>query len=241
MPVTRAQPALSFAVAGSFNAYCAFHQSAPNSNLSHGNLAVQSELPPLGFALAQLRGIYIIPYILAQNARGLVLVDMHAAHERILYEQLKQELEGAGIKVQPMLVPLTVALSRCEADAAEHYTDTFNAVGFELDRLESGLLAVRQAPSVLNGVDIEALVRDMLADLIALAHSDRFHVAINELLSTVACHSAVCAHRNLTIVEMNNLLRDMERTERSDQCNHGRPTWIQPGIDQLDKMFMQGQ
>jgi len=234
---TRAQPALSFAVAGSFNAYCAFHQAAPNNNLSHGNSAVQSELPPLGFALAQLHGIYI----LAQNALGLVLVDLHAAYERILYEQFNQELEGAGIKVQPMLVPLTVALSRREADAAEYYADTFNAVGFELDRLESGLLAARQAPSILNGVDIEALVRDVLGDLIALAHSDRFHVAINELLSTVACHSAACAHRNLTIAEMNNLLRDLERTECSGQCNHGRSTWIQPGIDQLDKMFMRGQ
>jgi DNA mismatch repair protein MutL len=166
---------------------------------------------------------------------------MHAAHERILYECLKQGLESGGIRSQPLLLPLSMTVSHGEADAAEQHIRTFRAAGFELDRLGPDKLAVRQVPTALSGADIEALVRDVLADLITHARSERLHIAINELLATIACHGAVCARRNLTVAEMNSLLRDMEATPRSGQCNHGRPTWIQLGIEQLDRLFMRGQ
>ncbi len=187
--------------------------------------------------MGQLHGIYI----LAQNAGGLVLVDMHAAHERILYERLKRDFDSAGVSSQPLLIPRSITVSRAEAEAAERHTATFRALGLELDRLGAEMLAVRQVPSVLREVDIEALLRDVLADLMTHARSDRIEIAIHELMSTVACHAAVRAHRTLTVPEMNSLLRDMERTERSGQCNHGRPTWVQLGIAQLDRLFMRGQ
>jgi DNA mismatch repair protein MutL len=232
-----AQSPLPLRLAEPLSAYRAFYAQSANTQAGGITPDPQEIMPPLGYALAQLHGIYI----LAQNKHGLVLVDMHAAHERILYERLKQEALGAGISVQPLLVPLVVTLSHGEADTAERHLDTFRAAGFELDRLGPDTLAIRQAPSILSGIDLKELVRDVLADLTAHARSDRLQVAINELLSTVACYSAVRAHRNLTVSEMNNLLRDMEVTARSGQCNHGRPTWVQLGLDQLDKLFMRGQ
>jgi DNA mismatch repair protein MutL len=231
-------PGLPLKVAETLDAYRAFYAPAEQeAGAPPMNASQARQAPPMGYALAQLHGIYI----LAQNAQGLVLVDMHAAHERILYERLKRDLDSAGIKVQTLLVPLTLAVSRAEAEVAEHHAAGFRAVGFELDRLGPETLALRQAPALLSGVDLEALVRDVLADLMAQARSDRLRVAINELLSTVACHGAVRAHRNLTVAEMNSLLRDMEATPRSGQCNHGRPTWTQLSIEQLDKLFMRGQ
>jgi DNA mismatch repair protein MutL len=193
--------------------------------------------PPLGFALAQLKGIYI----LAENAHGLVLVDMHAAHERISYEHLKRSHREQGIRSQPLLVPLSMAVARAEADEAERSQTWFAALGFEIDRQGPEQLVVRQVPALLADVDIEALVRDVLSDLGSRGGSRRVEEAINELLSTMACHGSVRANRRLTVAEMNALLRDMERTERSGQCNHGRPTWVQVSLQELDALFLRGR
>jgi len=193
--------------------------------------------PPLGFALAQLKGIYI----LAENAHGLVLVDMHAAHERISYEHLKRSHQEQGIRSQPLLVPLSMAVARAEADEAERSQTWFAALGFEIDRQGPEQLVVRQVPALLADVDIEALVRDVLSDLHSRGGSRRIEEAINELLSTMACHGSVRANRRLTVAEMNALLRDMERTERSGQCNHGRPTWVQVSLQELDALFLRGR
>ena len=194
-------------------------------------------IPPLGFALAQLKGIYI----LAENEQGLVLVDMHAAHERISYEHLKRSYQEDGIRSQPLLVPLTIAVSRGEADEAEQRQDWFAALGFEVDRQGPEQLLVRQVPALLSDTDIETLVRDVLADCQTHGGSQRIEESINELLSTMACHGSVRANRRLTSEEMNALLRDMERTERSGQCNHGRPTWVQIGLQELDALFLRGR
>ena len=194
-------------------------------------------VPPLGFALAQLKGVYI----LAENEQGLVLVDMHAAHERISYEHLKRSHQDDGIRSQPLLVPLTLAVSRAEADEAEQRQAWFATLGFEIDRHGPEQLLVRQVPALLSDVDIEALVRDVLSDCHSHGHSRRIEETINELLSTMACHGSVRANRSLTIQEMNALLRDMERTERSGQCNHGRPTWVQIGLQELDALFLRGR
>ena len=194
-------------------------------------------VPPLGFALAQLKGVYI----LAENEEGLVLVDMHAAHERISYEQLKCSYQEDGIRSQPLLVPLTLAVSRAEADEAEQRQAWFATLGFEIDRHGPEQLLLRQVPALLSDVDIEALVRDVLSDCHSHGRSRRIEDTINELLSTMACHGSVRANRSLTIQEMNALLRDMERTQRSGQCNHGRPTWVQIGLQELDALFLRGR
>ena len=194
-------------------------------------------MPPLGYARAQLHGIYI----LAENAQGLVLVDMHAAHERITYERLKTAREGEGIKSQPLLVPMTIAVSSKEAQMVEDQAEVFNELGFEIDRVAEESIKLRQLPIVLSSSDVETLLRDVLSDLITHGSSTRIQQAINEILSTMACHGSIRANRKLTIEEMNALLRDMEITERSGQCNHGRPTWIQLSIAELDKLFMRGR
>jgi DNA mismatch repair protein MutL len=199
--------------------------------------AEPGEVPPLGYALGQLHGIYI----LAQNRAGLVLVDMHAAHERITYERLKAAQAGAGIRSQPLLVPVSLAVSRREADRAEQHRAELVALGVELDRLGPETLVVRQVPSLLVRGDAEALVRDLLADLEGQGSSSRLQEAMNEVLSTMACHGSVRANRQLELAEMNALLRDMERTERSGQCNHGRPTWVQVGLEELDRLFLRGR
>ncbi|MFN2339114.1 MAG: DNA mismatch repair protein MutL, partial [Gammaproteobacteria bacterium] len=193
--------------------------------------------PPLGYALAQLHGIYI----LAQNQEGLVLVDMHAAHERITYERLKAAQAGQGIRSQPLLVPVSLAVSRREADLAEQHREELAALGVELDRQGPETLVVRQVPSLLIRGDAEALVRDLLADLEGQGSTTRLQEAMNEVLSTMACHGSVRANRQLELAEMNALLRDMERTERSGQCNHGRPTWVGVGLEELDRLFLRGR
>ena len=193
--------------------------------------------PPLGYALAQLKGIYI----LAENESGLVLVDMHAAHERITYERLKQSLSERQLGSQPLLVPLAVAVSRREADLAEEHSALFKRLGMAVDRIGDETLVVREVPVLLQGTDSERLLRDLLADLVVFGNSERVESEIDKVLATMACHSSVRANRRLSIAEMNALLRDMERTERSDQCNHGRPTWSQLALDDLDKLFMRGQ
>ncbi|MEM9531982.1 MAG: DNA mismatch repair endonuclease MutL [Pseudomonadota bacterium] len=199
--------------------------------------AEDGEPPPLGYALAQLHGVYI----LAQNAAGLVLVDMHAAHERITYERLKAGVEREGIRSQPLLVPVTLAVSEREADRAAAAPEVFWELGFEVDRVGPESLKIRRVPSLLLSADPEALVRDVLSDLVELGSSQRLREAHNEVLSTMACHGSVRANRRLEISEMNALLRDMERTERSGQCNHGRPTWTQLDLKSLDRLFLRGR
>jgi len=195
------------------------------------------DTPPLGYALAQLKGIYI----LAENALGLVLVDMHAAHERITYERLKIAMASEGLRGQPLLVPESLAVSQREADCAEEHAQWFSMLGFELQRLGPESLAIRQTPALLKQAEATRLVCDVLADLLEYGSSDRIQAHLNELLATMACHGAVRANRRLTLPEMNGLLRDMEQTERSGQCNHGRPTWTQLGMGELDKLFLRGK
>jgi DNA mismatch repair protein MutL len=192
---------------------------------------------PLGYALAQLHGIFI----LAQNAAGLVLVDMHAAHERITYERLKRASEGEGIRAQPLLVPVPVAVSEREAALAEEAVNVFAELGLEIGRLGPEQLVVRQVPALLRNADVVALVRDVLSDMSEHGISTRLREAHNAVLSTMACHGSVRANRQLSIAEMNALLRDMEQTERSGQCNHGRPTWVQLRLEELDRLFLRGQ
>jgi DNA mismatch repair protein MutL len=194
--------------------------------------------PPLGFALGQLHG----SYILAQNAEGLVLVDMHAAHERIVYERMKTQLAAAkGLDAQPLLVPVSIAASRAEVATAESEQEAIAKLGIELDIAGPETLLVRQLPALLAQADPEALVRQMLEELARYGRTHQVEARVHELLSTMACHGSVRANRRLTIDEMNALLRDMERTERSDQCNHGRPTWTQMGLKALDRLFLRGQ
>ena len=195
------------------------------------------EIPPLGFAVAQIHGIFI----LAENAHGLIVVDMHAAHERITYEYLKRSMAEESVRSQPLLVPLAISVSKKEADCADNNPDTFQKLGFSLSRLSPEKITVRAVPSLLKNSDIESLVRDVLSDLLMHGTSERIQQAMNEILSTMACHGSVRANHRLTVPEMNSLLRDMERTERSGQCNHGRPTWTQMSLSQLDKLFMRGQ
>ncbi len=202
-----------------------------------GSTLEAGQVPPLGYAVAQLHGIYI----LSENAKGLVLVDMHAAHERIVYEKMKTSWAEQGIKAQPLLVPISMAVSSREADQVEVEKELFNELGFVIDRSGTESLVVRQVPSLLQHANVEQLVRDVLADVVTYGSSDRIRAAHNELLGTMACHGAVRANRRLNHVEMNALLRDMEITERSGQCNHGRPTWTQLSLSELDKLFMRGQ
>ncbi len=192
---------------------------------------------PLGYALAQLHGVYI----LAQNQKGLVLVDMHAAHERITYESLKDQWIKDGVRGQSLLVPVTLQVTTQEMATWSRYGDQFDGLGFDIEQLSADTLVARKAPALLADVDIPALVRDVLADLAECGSSLRIADRINEVLSAMACHGSVRANRRLGIEEMNALLRDMEATERSNQCNHGRPTWVQLSLAEVDKWFMRGR
>ncbi|MGI2029810.1 DNA mismatch repair endonuclease MutL [Endozoicomonas acroporae] len=193
--------------------------------------------PPLGYAIAQLKGIYI----LSENDQGMILVDMHAAHERITYERMKLSYQEQGIRAQPLLVPKSVSVSEREADCAEENSEYFSRLGLTLERMGPETLLVRQIPVMLQNADVEKLLRDVLSDLMQHGTSDRIEAHINEILATMACHGSVRANRKLSIEEMNALLRDMEQTERSGQCNHGRPTWTMLTMDQLDKLFLRGR
>ncbi|MES9990346.1 MAG: DNA mismatch repair endonuclease MutL [Candidatus Thiodiazotropha sp.] len=193
--------------------------------------------PPLGFALGQLHGVYI----LAQNSQGLVLVDMHAAHERITYERFKQTYGDHGITSQPLLVPVSVAVSPSEADRVEEFQPLLKRIGIEVSRMGRDSLAVRTLPALLRGADAESLLRDLLSDLAEYGDSNRMQLEIDKVLATMACHGSVRANRRLELDEMNALLRDMERTERADQCNHGRPTWVELTLSELDRLFLRGR
>ena len=193
--------------------------------------------PPLGFAIAQLHGIYI----LSENADGLIVVDMHAAHERIGYERLKAAHDGAGLRTQPLLVPSAIAVSEREADVAEREADTLAQLGFEVQRSGPQSLLLRCVPALLAHGDVEALLRDVLTDLREHGSTRRVAETRDALLATMACHGAVRANRRLTLPEMNALLREMEATERSGQCNHGRPTWTRFNLAEIDRWFLRGR
>ena len=218
-------------------------QSAPYAGADglHAGLrdTVQEEpaaAAPLGYAIAQLHGVYI----LAQCADGLVLVDMHAAHERVTYERMKGLLSGR-VAQQRLLVPEILKVGAAAADAAEAHAGEFAALGFEVARLAPGELALRGIPSSLVGRDPSAIVHDVLSDLLEQGHSRRVEESINHLLATMACHAAVRARRSLSLPEMNALLREMEGTDRADQCNHGRPTWVRLSLADLDRLFLRGR
>ncbi len=197
----------------------------------------QQEFPPLGFAIAHLHNIYI----LAETQGGIILVDAHAAHERILYERLKSQAGQGNIPSQPLLLPIKLGVSAAEAELAEETIEQFTALGFEIDRAGPETLSIRAVPALMANKDVEKLVRDVLADIAQLGLSQRLQDQSQTILGTIACHSAVRAHRRLTTDEMNALLRDMERTENSGVCNHGRPTWVQLSTAELDKFFLRGQ
>lgn len=197
----------------------------------------QQELPPMGFAIAQLKGIYI----LAENAQGLIIVDMHAAHERITYERMKASFDSQGLVSQPLLVPESLSVSEREADITDKSAEIFSQLGFVVERAAAESIVVREIPAILRGSEVEGLLRDVISDLLMHGTSERIRHHINDILSTMACHGSVRANRKLTISEMNALLRDMETTERSGQCNHGRPTWSQLSLDELDKLFLRGR
>ena len=198
---------------------------------------LETEMPMLGFAKAQVHGVFI----LAENAHGLVLVDMHAAHERVVYERFKKQWTDDRLISQPLLVPIAVTVEQADVNTWQTHQVLFSKLGFEIEELGPEQLKVTAVPALLVKSDVVRLVNDMLADLAVAGQTQQVEEKINEILSTMACHGSVRANRQLTVAEMNALLREMELTERSDQCNHGRPTWVQLSLTQLDSLFMRGQ
>jgi len=210
---------------------------APRPPAASPALDFEREEWPLGRAIAQVGGVFV----LAENAHGLVVVDMHAAHERIVYERLKASLGRAAIDSQPLLIPATFAATAQEIATAQAQADNLRTLGLDVSPLSAGTLAIRSQPAALAGGDVVELARSVLAELAQYDASSVIQRAQDELLSTMACHGAVRANRQLNLDEMNALLRDMERTERSDQCNHGRPTWRQITMKELDALFWRGR
>jgi DNA mismatch repair protein MutL len=210
--------------------------SAATAQVRDDGALLQAGSAPLGYAIAQLHGVYI----LAQSAEGMVLVDMHAAHERIMYEGMKKLLSGHTAQ-QQLLMPEVLNVTPAQADMAEEHQQEFSALGFSVTRLGPDQLALRAVPSLLAGRDPAGIVRDVLSDLLESGHSRRVEESINHLLATMACHAAVRAQRSLSLPEMNALLREMEGTDRADQCNHGRPTWVRLSMGELDRLFLRGR
>jgi len=209
---------------------------APGGETS-SDVTDETKAPPLGFALAHLHGVYV----LAQNTQGLIVVDAHAAHERITYERLKQEYAAGEIKTQALLVPVSISVSESEADCCEAQAASLKEIGLTVDRLGLEEIRVRAVPVVLGHADCSALVKDVLSDLLEYGSSERIKQAIDAVFSSMACHGSVRANRQLSVVEMNALLRLIETTPNSGQCNHGRPTWTQLDMQSLDSLFMRGR
>ena len=227
-------------------AYYAFNRSAiehrapavaPSETIAPAQPTPVNEIPPLGYALAQLHGVYV----LAQNSAGLVLVDMHAAHERILYEKMKTALDRQQIATQALLIPAVFSADALDVAAAEEFSDALGAMGFSVAPMGPKQLVVRSVPALLQAADPAGLVRNLLSELREHGASQLMTARRNDLLATMACHGAVRANRQLSVPEMNALLRQMEETERADQCNHGRPTWTQLTKQELDTLFMRGR
>ncbi len=216
----------------------AFQRPAPSAQAAAATAPQPgADRPPLGFAIGQLNGIYV----LAETEEGLIIVDMHAAHERIGYERLKQAIHGEALVRQTLLMPVSVRVSQAEADLAETHAALLERLGLVVGRLGETQLVVRELPALLAQADAEQLLRDVIADLGTEGRSERIEAAVDALLATMACHGAVRANRRLTLAEMNALLREMERTERADQCNHGRPTWTRLTQRELDALFLRGR
>ena len=224
-------------VAETISAYASLYPEESAVQKQQPPLTSTQDTPPLGYAIAHLHNIYI----LAETPKGIILVDAHAAHERVTYERLKKQYQSGAIPRQPLLLPIKINVSSAEADLAEQEHEFFGSLGFELNRSGPETIILRSTPALLGTIDKEQLIRDVLADITEHGMSQRIQEQSNQLLATIACHGAVRARRRLGIDEMNALLRDMEQTERIGQCNHGRPTWIELSTNDLDKFFMRGQ
>ncbi len=231
------QTSLPLSIAESISAYASLSpyvmvEQKPRLPVSKGQ-----DTHPLGYAIAHIHNIYI----LAETTKGIILVDAHAAHERVTYERLKRQYQEGFVPSQPLLLPIKITVSAAEADLAEQEYEYFSSLGFELNRSGPETIILRSTPALLGNVDKELLIRDVLADINEHGMSQRIQEQSNRLLATIACHGSVRAHRRLSVDEMNALLRDMEQTERIGQCNHGRPTWIELSTQELDKFFLRGQ
>ena len=217
--------------------------AASSQNLPDFQTQVQQQdhqnedMPPLGYAKAQVHGVFII----AENQEGMIVVDIHAAHERITYEWMKTSMADEGIRSQTLLVPIAVSVSERETHAVEQHQQWFAKLGLDVHVSSKESIVIRKVPTLLVKTDIESLIKDVLAEIVTLGSSTKIEASMNELLSSMACHGSVRANRQMTVVEMNALLREMEKTERADQCNHGRPTWVQLDMKQLDRLFLRGQ
>ncbi len=231
------QTSLPLSIAESITAYAALSPYAQAEQKQQLPVSSTQDTHPLGYAIAHIHNIYI----LAETTKGVILVDAHAAHERVTYERLKRQYQEGSVPSQPLLLPIKITVSAAEADLAEQEYEYFNTLGFELNRSGPETIILRSTPALLGNVDKELLIRDVLADINEHGMSQRIQEQSNRLLATIACHGSVRAKRRLNIDEMNALLRDMEQTERIGQCNHGRPTWIELSTQELDKFFLRGQ
>lgn len=231
------QNLLPLTIAEAISGYTSLYSSDLPLQKPENTVSEHSDSHPLGYAVAHLHATFIV----AETPKGIILVDTHAAHERITYERLKQQYQEGGIPSQPLLLPIKITVSSSEADLAESEDSFFSSLGFELTRSGPETIILRSTPALLGNIDKEKLIRDVLADISVNGISQRIQEQRNQVLATMACHGSVRAHRRLTLEEMNALLRAMEKTERIGQCNHGRPTWIELSLQDLDKFFLRGQ